>query len=43
MSVTELLKLRDFIKGRIAEEMKEKGEDYMNPNDQHRITYIWRR
>lgn len=43
MNVTELLKLRDFIKARLAEEAKEKGEDYLNPNDEKRITFIWRR
>ena len=43
MNVTELLKLRDFIKARLAEEAKEKGEEYINPNDEKRIKFLWRR
>lgn len=42
MSVEQLLKLRDFIKARLAEEAAAKGEEYINPNDEHRIKYFWR-
>ena len=43
MSVSELLKLRSFILGKIAEEeAEETGENVPGPNDQKIISYVWR-
>ena len=40
--IDELLKLRDFVLGKIAEEKEEEGEDMFNKNDQHVIKFVWR-
>lgn len=38
----DLLKLRNFILGKIAEEEEEEGDEAAsNPNDEHRIVFNW--
>ena len=41
-SFEELLRLRDWILGRIAEEKAEEGEEAFNPNNGMTIKYWWR-
>ena len=43
LSVSELLKLRDFVRGKIAEEDEEEGADTtVNPNNEKKILFRWR-
>lgn len=41
LKIDELLKLRDFILGKIAEEEEEEGTEVDSPNNEKRIIFKW--